>query len=884
MYLCYQSFKSTKRTSSGNSGANNAPGKSFATEPPKKIIQALYDYRPQGPGELKFSKGDFLYVTGNENNDDWYEAYDPPSNMRGMVPVSYFEIVSRKDTIQTVPIHSAAALAATSTAKNPTLSTSSSKHFSDTSTFSTNNRSTVGSSSTSATNTSSTRHSNASATSSAGNTNVINSSSFSSASSSTITTLNNNNSSTAPSNSNTNNSSAAANNARLSRKAAGHSQLYGIVLYDFKAERSDELSAAAGESIIIIAKSNDEWFVAKPIGRLGGPGLIPISFIEVRNIGSNQPVANLEQAIIDANVPRVEEWKRMAAEYKASSIPLGKLEEANPLSSRLRNLRLSNASQHQAHAFELYQLQQQQQIQNQPYPQQQIQNQPYPQQQSHINSSYSASSSSSSFQSQTPQIQQTTPIPSQQTPPQKYAVNENEPYVISACVDRYAFSDDRYWYLVVAELSTGKYRHLCRYYQDFYDFQINLLDEFPDEAGRTGKERTLPFMPGPLTYVNDSISSQRRVNLDEYVRNLVNLPVYISRSPIVQQLFAIRTGDVESASPNSVMPQPPNRIHTKMPDVHEQPPPASSPTYNINNGVSNGVMANISDISTPTTATTTTPNTITASDGHMVAPDTYPQRSSIVSTDSNNRSQQMDFSGGQSTQLYPDIDTSRGPSFIAPDDAFNPKHSVYLEEGRPPAGEDGVILRSNNNSQISTANQEIQPKLQNNSQYNNSTNNNEYELSAGEGMDREANFSSSDHMDTSNVNTEVYHSATSLVDPSNLEESKQLRGPTNSGDHATFTESQEQLHQAKPQGYSSFQEVYVKIKVFHEDDLIAIRVSNAIPFEQLSEKIAERLNLSPETIVLLYKNEYSGEMVELRSSEDFLEALGTKVKLVLCAR
>lgn len=117
MYLCYQSFKSTKRTSSGNSGANNAPGKSFATEPPKKIIQALYDYRPQGPGELKFSKGDFLYVTGNENNDDWYEAYDPPSNMRGMVPVSYFEIVSRKDTIQTVPIHSAAALAATSTAK-----------------------------------------------------------------------------------------------------------------------------------------------------------------------------------------------------------------------------------------------------------------------------------------------------------------------------------------------------------------------------------------------------------------------------------------------------------------------------------------------------------------------------------------------------------------------------------------------------------------------------------------------------------------------------------------------------------------------------------------------------------------------------------------------
>lgn len=40
--------------------------------------------------------------------------------------------------------------------------------------------------------------------------------------------------------------------------------------YNFVAERPDELSARYGEPVIIMAHSAREWFVAKPIGRLGG--------------------------------------------------------------------------------------------------------------------------------------------------------------------------------------------------------------------------------------------------------------------------------------------------------------------------------------------------------------------------------------------------------------------------------------------------------------------------------------------------------------------------------------------------------------------------------------------------------------------------------------
>jgi len=105
--------------------------------------------------------------------------------------------------------------------------------------------------------------------------------------------------------------------------------VYGVVMYDFAAERPDELEAKAGEAIIVIAQSNPEWFVAKPIGRLGGPGLIPVDFIEIRDMGTGKAVPNAQEAVQRAGVPKVEEWKRMAADYKNSSITLGKFEVPN---------------------------------------------------------------------------------------------------------------------------------------------------------------------------------------------------------------------------------------------------------------------------------------------------------------------------------------------------------------------------------------------------------------------------------------------------------------------------------------------------------------------------------------------------------------------------
>lgn len=64
--------------------------------PPQKVIRALAAYRPQAPQELPFSKGDFFYVIKDvDANGAWYEAHNPVSGARGLVPRSMFEEFSK---------------------------------------------------------------------------------------------------------------------------------------------------------------------------------------------------------------------------------------------------------------------------------------------------------------------------------------------------------------------------------------------------------------------------------------------------------------------------------------------------------------------------------------------------------------------------------------------------------------------------------------------------------------------------------------------------------------------------------------------------------------------------------------------------------------------
>jgi bud emergence protein 1 len=424
-----------------------------------QVIRALYDYeaKPEHPHELSFSRGDFFHVIGRENDNDWYEACNPSiPNSRGLVPVSFFQVLGR-------------------TERDSTDSTGSGKS----------------------------------------NRIPDNDSGYSDRSGSSA---------------NPTGSEATAKPMRLSKsmgKGLG-AMVYGIVQFDFAAERADELDAKAGEAIIVIAQSTSEWFVVKPIGRLGGPGLVPVSFIEIRDMTTGQAIPDAMGAVQRAGVPKVEEWKKMAADYKNSSISLGKFETQGLQSAQQGMDRLSspNASQPQNGYTNgqvgspavciipcTKQFQNHEQHQRAPSrggPQQVLQPRPGPNQ-----NPYSRPSSS----------QLLAPV--------------------SASIPKFCFANDKYWYIIDVIMEDNSHWELSRFYQDFYDFQIALLTEFPEEAGNAGKPRTLPFMPGPVTYVTDAISNGRRQNLDEYIKKLLTMPVLISKSRLVRQLFAPRDGDFE---------------------------------------------------------------------------------------------------------------------------------------------------------------------------------------------------------------------------------------------------------------------------------------------------------------------------------------------------
>ncbi|PVI06271.1 scaffold protein Scd2 [Periconia macrospinosa] len=427
------------------------PKDSIAIVPPKKVIKALYDYThtPPDPGYLSFSQGDFLHVVGRENDSDWYEACNPLHNTRGLVPVSYFEGVGK--TVRD---------SAGSARSGPTAAPHDSgyQERSITSPASTDDGMKPGP-----------RQSKQQSMGGMGGMGGM---------------------------------GAGAMAAMMMGKGSG-AMVYGIVIYDFKAERPDELEAKEGEAIIVIAQSNPEWFVAKPITRLGGPGLIPVSFIEIRDMSTGKAVPDPQEAVRRAGVPKVEEWKKMAADYKNGSIALGKLEQNSQqtLQQGMERMSLSNKSQTSG-------------APNGGYGQQNP-------------GSHSRNASMAQRQ-------------------QYDSSDANLLAPVKASVPRYCFADDIFWFIIECEMSDGRHWELQRLYQDFYDLQIQLIATYPVEAGTSGAgERTLPFMPGPVTYVTDNISNGRRANLDEYIQNLLTLGPHITNGFLVKKFFAPRTGDYE---------------------------------------------------------------------------------------------------------------------------------------------------------------------------------------------------------------------------------------------------------------------------------------------------------------------------------------------------
>lgn len=54
--------------------------------------------------------------------------------------------------------------------------------------------------------------------------------------------------------------------------------------------------------------------------------MIPVAFVEIKDLATGRVVDNVEELISSGVVPKVEEWKKMTAEYKKNTIPLGRFD------------------------------------------------------------------------------------------------------------------------------------------------------------------------------------------------------------------------------------------------------------------------------------------------------------------------------------------------------------------------------------------------------------------------------------------------------------------------------------------------------------------------------------------------------------------------------
>ncbi|CUM63119.1 uncharacterized protein PRCAT00000686001 [Priceomyces carsonii] len=105
----------------------------------------------------------------------------------------------------------------------------------------------------------------------------------------------------------------------------------------------------------------------------------------------------------------------------------------------------------------------------------------------------------------------------------------NRPYPVSALISNVLSYKERYWYRVDVSLSNQTKVYLCRYYQDFYNLHLSLLETLSKLKDK-GTDLRLPKLPEPIPSNKpdslNTILSRRCYDLNVYINNLISSEHY----------------------------------------------------------------------------------------------------------------------------------------------------------------------------------------------------------------------------------------------------------------------------------------------------------------------------------------------------------------------
>ncbi|KAI9224486.1 hypothetical protein BC828DRAFT_373327 [Blastocladiella britannica] len=544
--------------------------------PPKFAIQARSDHRSTSPVVLSFRAGEFFLVTDlapraasalpapslpahlrdapwDSIYEDypWVEAADPQRNVRGLVPLVYFTVIHKSNHARSnaAPISPPFVGAGTSGASSmassmlPTTTTS------------------PGPSSTAAYD----RRSNTS--------DHVRRASGGSMPGTPMTTA-----SSAP-------------------PTPAPPMVYpATVQFDFAPEQDDELPARTGDHLLVLAHSGAEWVVAKFIGKLGDPGLIPVSYLEIRDPVSNKSIPDFNMILREGKLQSLKQWKARQQALADSAHSVGPAASAPPPAQPSTTRALSAANPSYPTLT--------------PLP-------PAPRTVSTSGVSPRLAGLDLQLDSESTRSRQYSPsaaaIPRRSTsrdpgsptaagfqvPPSPRsgfpggssggatsALLDPRAPITSVSVPSYddrspasvpagGSATDTAFYAVHVARADGSRCVLFRHHQHFYDMHVALLAAFPKEAGQQSDptsprsraralqdafldgnpgtrsspangaaSRILPYLPGKVRDpVSAEIKSTRRAELELYLRTLVGVPSYILLHAAAATFFRPRAGD-----------------------------------------------------------------------------------------------------------------------------------------------------------------------------------------------------------------------------------------------------------------------------------------------------------------------------------------------------
>ncbi|KAJ1856632.1 bud emergence protein 1 [Coemansia sp. RSA 1822] len=470
---------------------------------PKRVIRAVRNYVAVESAELTFKKDDFFYVLSTPHDTDrWYEVTNPLSGERGLVPASCFEIMeSRQDRINRIN-RSASTASATGPALAGTtgqLGLASSLPGSP---------GLFGSSGNMAANAAiyglQASESGTQRRPSGG------SGSHPLAEASSVMTLRVRTTSI-----------QHAQHQRRPSQPFGTSpmqaELHGTALYSFDAANANELTVYEGDELLVVAQSTEDWFIARRM--LGGAktGLVPSSYVELRDAVSGTVISDLH-TYLARNHMRLSsalEWERHQRERWASRSTHSSASGGSTYDDDGATPRLSIGG-------------------TLPAP-------------SGLHSSRSramtASSSTSSIAERS-SFRHPHGARHASGASLQHMAGDNFPRfhadeVASVSVPSFICKDGAYLFQISLRFTTGDHRNIYRGYDDVIYCRNQLNESFPKQTSALKLAR-ISMHGSSMGYLNDAIAERRRSEIDEYVGGLLAMPFEVVESAAVQKLFGSR--------------------------------------------------------------------------------------------------------------------------------------------------------------------------------------------------------------------------------------------------------------------------------------------------------------------------------------------------------